>query len=114
MCPSTTQMPIRKQRSLSARLVARRIAKQRAPQEPPKRAYVWRNRPEYMLTKEQIFAAADALLAEGIAPTCSETARRLGRWRNDNSVRLAMGDYWRDVWKRLSSAGVLRCQSPTS
>jgi len=103
MCPST--MPTRKQRALGARLVARKIAKERV----PKRKYNLRARRENWLTSDQIFAAADALLEHNIAPTCGAVSRQLGRGRTDNTVRLTMRDYWRDLWERLSSAGVLRC-----
>lgn len=99
MCP---------QRSLSARLVARRIAKARAVK---KDVYNPRSRPKNWVTREQVFAAADAVIARNEAPTCGAVARQLGRTRTDNTVRMVMCDYWRDLWERLSSAGALRVTS---
>lgn len=97
MCPSTTQTA--KPRSLSARLVARRISKERA----PRRKYELRNRPEHWLTPEQIYAAADALLEKNEPPTCRAVARQLGRTNTDNTVRWFMRGYWRNVWERLNA-----------
>jgi hypothetical protein len=90
-------MQTQKPRLLSARLVARRISKERA----AKRAYELRNRPAHWLTPEQIFAAADALLEKNEPPTCRAVARQLGKTSTDNTVRATMRGYWRNVWERL-------------
>ena len=95
----------RRQRSLSARLVARRISKAR---KEAKRAYELINRPAHWLTPEKVFAAADAVLERNESPTCGAVARQLGRTRTDNTVRNTMTSYWRDVYERLQQAGLVR------
>lgn len=91
-------------RRLSARIVARRIARERA----PKRGYVFRNRPANWLTPQQVFAAADELLGEDEPPSNRQVARRLGRACTNNTVREVMKGYWRDVYTRLQTAGLIR------
>lgn len=91
-------------RRLSARIVARRIARERA----PKRRYVLINRPANWLTPQEVFAAADELLGDSEPPSNKQVARRLGRACTNNTVRKVMKGYWRDVYDRLQTAGLIR------